>query len=157
MIGAAGSMIGSAPDPVATVLKLIDTARSEDTVITADPELTLPVVANATYAVTCFFLATSSSAAPDIDFTILVPALGSGSFRADATTPSGGNTTDAFVAGGEMFSPIGAGVVRHVFISGVAVIGATAGNLALGWAQNSSAAAAVTIQATSWLQLRRLA
>lgn len=104
----------------------------------------LPVVANATYIVEA----------------VLVWTNGGGGFRADWSAPSGASMvwTDNDGAGAaDLGTDLTFSVTTGTTFQGALVIGATAGNLVVRWAQNASNTAATVLLAGSYLKLERVA
>lgn len=133
--------------------------------LSADPDLVLPVAANAVYELTAAFLIHSSDpAAGDFKFQFTAPAgcvlLGTAvGYTASATVNTNVvatgftlNTVPSFgigVATAEPWNPIQ--------IQGCLNTGSTAGNFTLTWAQNTTSATITRLMTNSYINLRRTA
>lgn len=153
--------------PLEAVLSANKTATSD---ITFEDlaDLTIAVQANATYELTGLFVASSAAnAAGDVKYRFSYPA----NATLTVTGPGPHNTlASGSQSDGEWFyvlldtasptsdMPYGASAAgAATIINGRLVVGATAGNLVVGWAQQSSNANATTFQAGSYIRLRRTA
>ena len=126
------------------VVKAADTSRTSTATVANDAHLLLPVVANATYIVEA----------------VLVWTNGGGGFRADWSAPSGASMvwTDNDGAGAaDLGTDLTFSVTTGTTFQGALVVGATAGNLVVRWAQNASNTAATVLLAGSYLKLERVA
>jgi hypothetical protein len=142
------------------VVKPSDTARSTNTSLTNDPDLTLAVAASCTYDFRCLVIFTASSGG-DIQWTWSVPS--GATMRYQCVHNEGGGTgvgnsavidTAAFTG----FAAGGGGTTNEgLLMDGTFTTSSTSGNLVLQWAQNASNAGATTVRALSKLMLRRLA
>ncbi|MBL3670818.1 right-handed parallel beta-helix repeat-containing protein [Streptomyces sp. M2CJ-2] len=125
-------------------IKAADTSRVSTVAPAADPHLTLPVAAGATY---------------DVEIAA-VWSTGGGGFRATWAVPAGATMVWTDNDGVGVTTP--AGVVTFTAttgttLKGTLVVGATGGTIALSWAQNTSNAAATILRAGCALKLTRLA
>jgi len=168
-----GQVVGAADvnswfQPLAAY-KTSDTARSNVTTRSADPDLQLALAASATYSITAYLSYQTGNTA-GIGFAF--------AFAFTGGTPGGrwgawyrvagdtGTTTNAGPSGAVDFNWTGTAVTsgtwnaaatpgdghsHAVLIEGLAIIGGTAGTLSFNWAQDSSNATAVTVQAGSKL------
>lgn len=148
------------------VLKPSDTARTSTTTVADDPHLTTTVVANGVYFVRfVIFATTADPAGTDIKTAWNVPAgstglkmmHGPGDTAADFS--SGNNTKGRF--SGRQYATTGnyqtEGNAVAILEESIITIGGTAGNVAYQWAQTVSDTDAVTVLASSYMQIRRLA
>lgn len=130
--------------------------------LTADPHLTLPLLANTTYTFE-LFLMHNTPAAVDIQFAMAFPSGAScswGAVRLVSTVAAA--TGDADLGGyGSATSAVsnvvagGTGADQLCLIQGSVQVGATPGNLVLYWAQGTSSASNATLGARSWMKARR--
>jgi hypothetical protein len=157
-----------------------NTARSSTTTPTADPQLSLPVDANAVYQVSAELFYSAGSTGD-----LLVQWFGTTSWPTGATgTWTGiGNGTSVASANGSggtqlnivssagytlrteatdmptaarTFGGITSSDNFAVFIRGLLVMSSTSGTLAVNWCQNASDATNTTLFANSWLKLDRV-
>ena len=134
------------------VVKTADETVTSSTVLQNDDELFLPVEANQRYAV-LVFLRLNGVEAADIKFAFSLPAGASGGW---AQWNSNNNdplaeldiTAAASFATTDVFNQITA-------MRGYILVGATAGNAQLQWAQLVSNVGATKVLAGSWLKLER--
>lgn len=142
--------------------KTVTTSRVSTTTLAADPELQLPVEANAEYTV-FFYFRVSGIDAGDMDLQFTTPAGGTGSWavtgflvqsQVDSGTRSGARRAMNAEIGLSTPSTATAQVYEG---SGRLIMGSTAGNLTIDWAQNASNATATSMEADSWLRLDRIA
>jgi hypothetical protein len=126
------------------VVKPVDTSRASTATPAADPHLTLPVDANATY---------------DVEV-IAVWSTGGGGLRATWIAPTSAAMTWTDNDGVGVISPTG----TVVFSSGTGTLfkgtlrtAETAGSLTFSWAQNTSNAAATILRSGCSLKLTRIA
>lgn len=141
-------------------VKTVDTGRASTTSPTADPELSLPVAANATYAYDLLIHYTGgTNGTSDAQFGLSAPsgALGftfclrhqiSGLTFNDILQTSFGTVINAGTNGTS--NPIG------FWARGSIKTSSTAGQLALIWAQNTSSGTATTVKGGSYLTLQRI-
>jgi hypothetical protein len=140
--------------------KATQTGRNTTTTLADDPDLTLPVVANATYLAQ-ILLRHNSQPAGDFKWTMLGPA-GASFDHVGGTIQSLGSvfTDDQEISGqlGDVFSSAGiAGVNTPIRLEGLLITAGTAGNFKLQWAQLTSNAGNSTLLANSFMSLRRVA
>ncbi|MFJ8687200.1 hypothetical protein [Micromonospora wenchangensis] len=142
-----------------TAWKTADTSRSSTTTLAADPDLTVPVIAGATYMLSAY-IAHTYDAACDFKFSWSGPAGATmTNWQADWRTTDGTEISGAFAAIGSVV-PITSGsgtLSQPLWAHGVLIIGGTAGTFALTWAQNTSSANAAIVRAGSTLRLERVA
>jgi hypothetical protein len=145
-----------------------DQSKTSNTTFADLTDLTLAVEANATYQVEGLFIATSAAnAAGDVKYRFSYPA----NATMTITGPGPHNSlASGSQADGEWFYvlldnssptadiPYGASTAgAAAIINGKLVVGATAGDLVVGWAQQSSNANATVFKAGSYIRLRRTA
>lgn len=141
--------------------KTVTTDRASTTTISADPELVLPVEANAEYVFE-FYWRVSGITAGGIDIQITTPTGATGSYSCNrlaadqADTGTRTSTRLLFNVETEFSTP---STSAHQVIegSGRVITGGTAGNLSIDWAQNASNATATSMTSDSWIQLTRVA
>lgn len=145
-----------------TVYKTLSTARTSTAAKTADPELTLPVEANAVYEL-AFYLKYDAGNAGDIGWTFSTPAGTSGSYGISSIVVGGAGASQTedlanvyTLAANAGAGGIGAGIPLPVLGLGKFVTGGTAGSITLSWAQFTSNATATTLQADSYLKITRI-
>ncbi len=127
-----------------TVVKPAGTSRNTTVVPASDPDLTFPVVTGATYLVEC----------------VVAWANGGGGFRATWSVPAGASMvwTDNDGAGAAAASStVTFSATTGTTLKGALVVAATAGDLTLQWAQNTSNAADTTLRGGCYLSLTRVA
>ncbi|MFE9923262.1 glycosyl hydrolase family 28-related protein [Streptomyces sp. NPDC005774] len=129
---------------LACAIKATDTPATSNATPAADPHLSLPVDAGATY---------------DVEM-VAVWSTGGGGFRAGWTVPAG--ATMVWTDNDGVGVTTAAGVVTFTATTGTTLkgtlaVGATAGTFGLRWAQNTSNAAATTLRAGCSLKLKRVA
>jgi hypothetical protein len=143
--------------------KASSTGRASTTTISADPDLQLPVEANAQYFIH-FYFRVSGNAAADMDIQFTTPAGCTGSYSvtgrlAGASAGDGDARTStriAFNVETQYSTPsTAAAQVNHG--AGRLITGANAGTLSIDWAQTVSNATASVMESDSWLELRRIA
>lgn len=139
--------------------KSSNTFRSSTTTLTADPDLTLAVVANATYIMEARIVAVSTSATPDITVGFSGPS-GATMDRwsmmwNDATTTVAAVTLADITT--TRNNALSANLSQEHRMSGMLVTSSTAGNFAFQWAQGTSDATSTIVRAGSWLRLTRVA
>lgn len=134
-------------------VKAGDTSRSNTASRTADPDLVVALLANLTYTVDSY----------------LMYDAGAGLFQVYWTVPAGATVTGApwgldtavtaATVGGIRVPPTGAavgsggsGTVVSARPTANVIMGSTAGNLTLTWAQNTSNATATILKAGSWIR-----
>lgn len=141
--------------------KASSTSRASTTTISADPDLQLPVEANAQYLLEGYWRF-SGAAAAGIDIQITVPTGTTGSYSdsgrlAAAQVDSGTRTSTRLTFGVETtFSTPSTSAAQVLIPSGRVIVGSTAGTLSIDWAQNVSNATATVMEADSWIRLSRI-
>lgn len=134
-------------------IKGSDQSITEQTTYVDDAQLTVPVVANALYAVVA-----------QIDFTA-VGGVGGGNFRfyfngpaaASARLSPNSGTPQVMKALDEVTTVTGESADRSLLIRGSLKTGANAGDFGLMWSQSVSSTDPTVVRGTSFLELRRLA
>jgi hypothetical protein len=158
-----GNLTVTGTGRVLTAYKTSDTSRASTTTLTADPALTLAVVANATYVLEGVLFYSSASVTPDLQMTIDGPASTGGMWALSA--PSAGSTSDpdavrvvaSAIAAGRGYGVPVAGSVFSGILSGTIETAGTAGDVAVWWSQFVSNATSTTMKAYSWIRLTRVA
>lgn len=150
------------------VRKTADESLTSNTTLQNDDALTLAVAANATYTFRVWMLAVDATDANgDIKFGFTFPT--------GATCHFSGKGPHSLLAGGGAFgdgeyigrntATSGSTIASYglstsivgIELTGLLIVGGTAGNLQLQWAQNASDANATTVQAGSFMTLERVA
>jgi hypothetical protein len=143
--------------------KTADTTITSNTTPSADPHLTVAVVANAVYEIEGVLFATSASTTPDITLSINGPTSSAGWWSTVAATF--GSTADpdtVRVVASAIGSiraygiPVG-GSVFGMPIFGMVETAGTAGDVSVQWSQNTSSATGTTLKIYSWIRLIRVA
>jgi hypothetical protein len=158
----AGSRITAAGINAAIALSVIkgsDESVTSSTALQNDNELFLPVVASATYLLACYLdYEGGTQGNGDLKWTWAVPSGATMRYLAVYTDTSGNPRTgttnldsDVVEAGSAT-----AGVLKGVRMDGTLVVGATAGNLQLKWAENTSDSTPTIVHAQSSLALWRV-
>jgi len=160
---------GSGTQTVWSASKIADTSRNSTITLAADPDLDLAASwANSTqYIVTGSVYFTSANATPDLAFQWQGPAITAGSLRIRYTNirNNSGTVADsedetAFVNGGTAGDVIAivAAAVYNLQFSGSFKTSGTAGtnHLQFQWAQETSDANNVTVQAGSWMRVEKV-
>lgn len=156
---------GSAVGKSQFVYKTGNTSRSNTITGTADPDLQLPVVANAVYTMEAYLIVSGDAGS------------GQGRINLDWSAPAGavGNWTGTLVDGNATAEPsavrqfandltaargsgtYGSGSDVGIMLRGLLVTTGTAGTYSLDWAQITADATATIVKAYSWLSLTRRA
>lgn len=143
------------------VIKGSDTGRASTTSVSADPDLVIAVVANATYMVqgVIFYDGGTGGSEGDIKWSFSTPSGASGQYSvahqnlsASYVGAFASNWTDTVTG-----STSGIGTILVLTISGMLAIASTAGNLTFNWAQNTSMSTNTHVKAQSFLTLQRIA
>lgn len=139
------------------VRKTADESTSNDTTLSNDSQLVVPVLANEEWAID-FVIFLAHHATPDFKMDIAVPTSSTGMESIqkiiDAAVPIASDVTFSF---GEVHTVINGSteIMIHVHV-GIEVAGSS-GNVAFRWAQNSSGSDAVTIKEGSYVVAHRIA
>jgi len=130
--------------PIVAV-KPADTGRATTTAMTADPDLLLPVAANATYDISgCLFYTGPNASGQYFPCHQNISGIFTGSFAQQWTDTVTANTTGTSTAN-----------LMVVFVKGILLTSGTAGNITLSWAQNTSNGT-TTMRANSFLSAQRM-
>jgi len=145
-------------------IKTADETVTSSATLQDDDELTLTVEANKSYEVSGFVRWTCASVTPDMQVAFSLPS------GASLAWWGAGPYTDLTGQNSNLnqYAPDDTGVVWYgtnnsatfpsaMIISGLLIVGATAGSLTFRWAQQTSNASGVTVKARSWLKLLRVA
>jgi len=148
--------VGDVVSKARTVDKPADEPRTS-TVLADDTSLTIPVAANARYAMDAFLIVDGDEAA-GMSLTFTAPSGSSGSWAPMAPQTAGG--TD------QQLRPTAYGQAANVGVTadgviipprGALVTSNTAGDFTLQWAQTVTSQSPLTLRAGSWLLLTRTA
>jgi hypothetical protein len=148
-----------------SVVKQADESVTSSTTLQFDNDLTVPIVANASYIFSCYLNYEGNTPTNgDLKWVWVLPTgalLRYNPVYTNATSTlnvSIGTT----VAGSTVMTGIlaagtnGAGNLRGMTMTGSLIVGSTPGSLSLQWAQNTSSGTATTIHAQSTLSLIRV-
>jgi hypothetical protein len=134
------------------------TPMASNTTLTADTQLTIPVIANARYALDAFiqFLASSPY---DIKIDWTIPAGATMTYAALGTGTANFTDHDASIVANNVARGAkgNGGVAQAINSRAQLKTGGTAGNVTLRWAQNTSGAPTTTVLEGSWVRLQRMA
>lgn len=139
---------GGGSSPITSIVKSADEVRSNTAVHTDDADLSLPVSANTTYKFEMWIMG-SGSTSGDLSLKIVGPAGCSIEYHPHSSVA---NT----VAQDDTTTQQTYAAMRASFYRGVAMIGGTAGDIKLQWAQNVATAASNTIWEGSYMILTEL-
>lgn len=143
------------------VAKASDTTRNNTASRTADPELTLSVLANRTYKVECFLVYDAATTA-DLSIGWSVPSGAVFKWTADALRTAAATASDQIsrnalnTASSVSIGGAGAGTEVVALVQGVLIVG-SAGSLTLNWAQATAEASDAVVRTRSFLRLTRIA
>ncbi len=139
-----------------------NTARTSTTTLADDPDLVIAVEAVAIYKLTAS-LRVLGAAAGDFKMQFNTPgATGSGSWGAymlslaAATVDDTKNSIRTTMDNPRSIGTVSTSSGQAILIQGL-VRTSTAGNFTLSWAQDTSSATATTLEADSWVELKRVA
>jgi hypothetical protein len=145
-------------------LKKFDESVANSIVLQNDDELQFPMLANEIWEFEFFFFWDSTSATPDISFSLNGPGtplkLQAHLFGSDSNAELAGGGQDGIVitAYGTLCSPnAGSPPIAIGWAKGMVWNGVTAGNLILQWCQRVSNATATFVKAGSYVKARRIA
>ncbi|MEH1059401.1 hypothetical protein V6U89_29860 [Micromonospora sp. CPCC 206171] len=142
-----------------TAYKTSDTSRTLTTTLTADPDLSVSVIANAVYVVSLYAPHTYDALC-DFKFSWTAPT-GSAmtNWTADWRTVDGTEISGAFSTLSTVVPLTSASgtFTQPLWAHGLLVVGGTAGTFGMTWAQNTSHANAATVKTGSLLRLERVA
>lgn len=142
-----------------TAYKTADTSRTSTTTLAADPNLTVPVIANAVYVMS-LAVAHTYDPACDFKFSWTGPSGATmANWTANWRTTDGVEVSGAFATLGTVVPITSASgtFTQPLWAHGILITSTTAGNLAMTWAQNTSAVGAATVKAGSLLRVERIA
>lgn len=131
--------------------KASGTSITNDDTLTDDPDLTFTVLASTDYELTATLLLTSA-ATPDFKFNWTIP--GTGSVDGSVSFNAGSSVVDGFTESADL--PIFVTTTTFVVTMRAIVNTDTAGTFAFQWAQNTSDAAATSVDTGSTMRLRQL-
>jgi hypothetical protein len=141
--------------------KTADTSRASTTTVTDDPHLTVPVAINSEYQFE-LMLNYDAVTAADLKYQINTPAgcsfaAAEHSLTSVAASPSDDLLTPRSINGDGPAGGLGAGTICALHVMGVLVVGGTAGNCKIQWAQNTSSGTSTILKTNSFMVLRRVA
>ncbi len=138
--------------------KPADTSRSSTTTLADDPDLIIPVLANAVYVMECYLVAFNTTASVNFLHGWSGPSGATLNNWSQAWNNAGTSTASLTLAniGLTRNDSLDANNAQHYDFRGTLVTGSTAGNFALRWAQGTSNASATVVRAGSWLRLMRV-
>lgn len=139
--------------------KSADTSRASTTTMTADPDLTMPLVANGWYTFELWLnYEGGTEGSSDMQFTWSVPAGATLRGSADYVNNAGTTIVEVYFTASTTLQPgtNGSGAIRGVTARGSVQMSTTAGNLTFKWAQNTSSATPTIVHSGSYLKTTRL-
>lgn len=147
-----------------TVRKTSDESRSSTTTYVDDSHLVFPAEAFAVYTMVGWFKYFADPT-PDIKVNISVPTgcLGEWGWNMPGSNTLATGTvgyairTETIDVNGGRTGYGTSDSIHYTPMGGLFRMGATAGNIALQWAQNTASATATTVYTDSWLQFQRIA
>lgn len=147
------------PTEVQIVRKTADEIVNNSAALQNDDHLVLAAEANSVWLVDFIILVLTPSATPDVKLAITVPAGASVFYSITRHNPFGGAVSDQVgnVSGEAIQVSLIAGETNFIRIPTIAVVGATAGNIQLQWAQFGATAEDTTVKANSCLIAHKLA
>jgi hypothetical protein len=140
--------------------KAVDTSRASFTTLTADPDLSIPVAANAEYYWQCFLdYEGGTQGSSDLKLQWSVPSGTGAHFMALGISTSGSPVALGIrlVSSAGAFGTSGAGTLWGLMMWGRLTTAATTGSFTLTWCQNTSSATPTIVHTGSSLLLARLA
>lgn len=152
----------SATSPITSVRKAVDTTVNNSITLTADPELTIPLVAGGVYQVEGFLIYSASTVA-DLSLGWTYPASSTMDWTSNALISSITGNTGSLYRGRLAINGVGwaggagagAGSKLVALPSGI-LTAATSGNLTLTWAQIALDPTDAVVYANSMLKLTKL-
>jgi hypothetical protein len=136
-----------------TAWKTSQTSVTSSTTLAPDPDLSVPVVASATYLFELVLMNCSGGAAGALKLNFAVPSGAAGDYLDLGNNTSG---TDSIIDAGALTTVTPNNCNAGVLVKGLIVVSTTAGNLTLQWAQNSSNATATVVGVNSYLTARQV-
>jgi len=131
------------------IRKLIDETLASSEVMQDDDIIKLSVRPLTKYAIT-LHLIYDSGTTPDLDISLVAPSGSTGGYTKQASTGS------PLISFGNQLNFAGSGASKMAFVNGVLIVGATAGDLQLQWAQATSDVGNTTVKAGTVLILREI-
>lgn len=137
--------------------KTADTSRTTIT-LTADPDLTVAVVAGARYAVEAALFYKSTVNTNTFQWSWAVPAGSGGLYQGIYVGSGGGQVIDSHLwsDSGIQGGLPAASTIFSIAIRGTLVVSGTPGNLVFNWAQTTSSAPTITLTNHSQLRVTRI-
>ena len=139
-----------------------DTTIQSDSSLNDDPDLVLPVEANANYVI-YGYLKYLGSTVGDFKYQLTGPTGATGSWGAYQLGPLGATTSQdakeslrTTIGAPRSVPSVSTGSGQVIMITGFLRISSTAGNLVVQWSQDTSTAADTTLQSDSFIQLQRV-
>ena len=148
--------------PVSVVRKTVDEIVTNSIAVQDDDQLTLAVAANGVYLVDAFLMYDGDTAG-DFRVTFSGPSGASMDWTPNglATSQVSGSASIKLerqnLNGESTLGASGAGSKAVALPRGLLIVGGTAGNLTVRWAQATASATATTLFANSWLRLTKIA
>ncbi|MEV1049673.1 hypothetical protein [Streptomyces sp. NPDC049887] len=143
-------------------LKGSSTSRASTTTVTADPELSVDVEANAEYVLDAYIRYSGSTAA-DITIQFTGPSGSSGSYGGymldiGETVEAGAKRSIRTpINSARDVGCISTSTAMVMLIKGRLIVGGTAGAFSFDWAQRVSNGTATVVESDSWFSVRRVA
>ncbi len=143
----------TAIEALSTVNKIFDETVNNNNTLQDDNELFVGLAANTTYVfwLTLFYF---SGTTPDFKFKLNIPAGATMSYGVMGFDTTGAYTNAGNLNSGNTPSIGGVGGDAFAICRGSIIVGATAGNLQLQWAQNNANASDTIVRAGSVLETR---
>lgn len=142
------------------VIKPTDQNVTSSTTLVNDNALVLPLDSNASYFFFCYLLFEGgTSGSSDLKWSFTLPGTATLRYHAIFNSGSGVVTVGVSFTGASTnnASTNGSGSLRGLTMDGTIVSGATAGNIQLQWAQNTSSGTSTTVHAQSCIWIQRIA
>lgn len=137
------------------VVKAADETVNNSAALQDDDELFAPVGASQTYIFEALLsYIAAASATPDIKFAFTIPAGATLLWSGVGGGGSASEQTETASAAAKSWAATTA--LASVHVRGIVVVGGTAGELQLQWAQNVATAEDTDLKANSWLRIRRV-
>ncbi|MBI2639308.1 MAG: LamG domain-containing protein [Candidatus Sungbacteria bacterium] len=158
------SAVFSTDVPFSVVVSL-QTRKSSDESVTSsttlqnDDELKLTLAANQTYTVDAVVFASSASSNPDLKIAFTVPSGATMTLGYIAASPNNLTTQGELLNSSGTASqviPLRANAPVVIHVKGTVVVGSTAGDVTLQWAQFTSNSTATTVKAGSYIRADQL-
>jgi hypothetical protein len=139
--------------------KTSDTSRSSTTTVSNDPDLTVPVAANAFYKFEAYFLFEGSSTTGQaLKFSWQLPASSTMRYHGLLVDSGGNQAVGVSYTGASVNTAgtTGAGSLRGLTQNGTLFTSSSSGNATVTWSQNVSESSVVTLHAQSIIIFRRV-